>query len=114
MEANAKSANGGFNGEGIRVEDCVAKDQASTKTLEECRARVQASKKNPQAEKKEEGCREKEKVEEEECQEERRARQEDCYKSEKERWISIAEGMCCSCERHMLGLFFGTIASLKT
>jgi hypothetical protein len=51
MEANAKSANGGFNGEGIRVEDCVAKDQASTKTLEECRARVQASKKNPQAEK---------------------------------------------------------------
>jgi len=51
MEANVSSANGGSNGEGIRVEDCTPNDQASTITLEECRARAKASKKSPEAEK---------------------------------------------------------------
>ena len=52
MEANVSSANGGSNGEGIRVEDCTANDQASTKTLEECTARAKASKKSRATEKK--------------------------------------------------------------
>ena len=45
MEANAKSANGGFKGGGSRVADGLARDQDSTVTLKDCCAIVESNKK---------------------------------------------------------------------